>query len=106
MTVSGKEKVGDREAYVIDATPAGAAAEKLYFDTQTGLLIRRDFTAESPQGSFPAQEAYEDYKAVDGVMVAFTTKLTLPQFGLVIKLSEVKHNVPVEDAQFLKPAAK
>jgi hypothetical protein len=106
MTVKGKEKVGEREAYVIEAKPTEGSMEKWYFDTQTGLLIRQDAERESPQGKIPTETYLEDYREVDGVKIPHSTRVSNPMFVINIKTEEVKHNVPVEDAKFAKPAAK
>src|SRR5512138_2375677 len=50
ITLQGKEKVGSRDAYVLEAKPAQGAAEKYYFDTETGLLVRQDVERPGPQG--------------------------------------------------------
>ena len=102
----GKQKVGDREAYVIVATPAAGSPEKWYFDTQTGLLIRTDSERESPEGKVPVEAYLEDYKEIDGVKLPFTLRQVLPAFSIIIKISEVKHNVPIEDSKFDKPSGQ
>jgi hypothetical protein len=106
LTVTGKEKVGASEAYVIEATPAEGAPEKLYFDVATNLLVRHDFEAESPQGKIPTESYIEDYKAVDGVKLPHTMKQVSPVFSMSMKFTEVKTNVPIEDAKFGKPSAQ
>jgi zinc protease len=104
MEVKGKEKVGSYETYVIEAAPAEGSPEKLYFDVNTGLLVRRDGEVESPQGKM-AMEAYmEDYKAVDGVKIAHTLKQVTPAMTIVLKFTEVKNNVEIDDAKFNKPS--
>jgi carboxyl-terminal processing protease len=85
MILKGTERVGDAEAYVVEATPArGLFPTKFYFDTQTGLLLRQDAVY------------FEDYREVDGVRVAFRIRSPL----VTIKLKDVKHNVPLDDATF------
>jgi carboxyl-terminal processing protease len=84
MSLVGREQVGEAEAVVIEATPERGYPTKLYFDTRTGLLVRQDSVF------------YEDYREVDGVRVPFRTRSPL----ITIKLKEVKHNVPVDDAAF------
>lgn len=106
LVVKGKEKVGSGEAYVVEATPAEGALEKYYFDTTTGLLIRHDTERESPQGKMAVESTFEDYRAVDGVQVVHTIKQSTPAFAMVIKMTEVKHNVAVDDAKFAKPAGQ
>ncbi|MEW6210650.1 MAG: hypothetical protein AB1631_19960 [Acidobacteriota bacterium] len=106
MTVTGKQKLGSIDVYVIDAVPVEGNPEKLYFDAQTGLLLRRDVEIESPQGKLPSENYLEDYREVDGVKIAHTVRQVTPAYELTIKFTEVKHNVPIDDAKFNKPAAK
>src|SRR5437764_382579 len=84
MTLKGRERVGGSDAFVVEATPAEGHATRLYFDTQTGLLVRKDRTY------------FEDYREVDGVKLPFRER---DDFS-VIRLTEVKHNPPVDDARF------
>jgi outer membrane lipoprotein-sorting protein len=105
IVVKGKEKVAERDAYVVEATPAEGSVEKMYFDAESGLLVRHDAERESPQGSAMVETYFEDYKDVDGIKVPFTLKQVMPQFTIQIKFDEVKHNVEIEDAKFAKPAA-
>jgi hypothetical protein len=106
MTVKGKEKVGDKEAYVVEAMPTEGSPQKIYFDTQTGYIIRTDREVESPQGKMAVEIYLEDYKEVDGIKMPFTVRQITPAISFTIKIEEVKHNVPVDDAKFNKPAAQ
>jgi zinc protease len=106
MTVKGKDKVGDKEVYVVEATPTEGSPHKLYFDTQSGLMLRTDREADTPQGKMPFEIYMEDYREVDGVKMPFTVRQVAPAISFTIKVDEVKHNVPVDDAKFNKPAAQ
>ncbi|MGB7925923.1 MAG: S41 family peptidase [Pyrinomonadaceae bacterium] len=91
IVFGGRTKVGEREAYVLWGGVAGAALDKLYFDVQTGLLLRK------------GDVYYEDYREVDGVKLPFTIREESPLgFGFVFKVTEVKHNVAVEDGKFVE----
>ena len=105
LEVKGKEKVGDAEAYVVMATPSEGKPDKLYFDAKSGLLLRRDSERDSPQGEVATETYYEDYKDVEGVKIPMTMKITNPQFSFVIKMTEIKTNVKIEDSKFAKPSA-
>jgi hypothetical protein len=105
MTLTGKEKVGEREAYVIEATPADGKPEKMYFDTQTGLLLRLDNDRESPQGSAHVETYFEDYRVSGGVKAPFTVKIVRPDISFTLKTTEIQQNVAIDDAKFNKPAA-
>jgi zinc protease len=102
--VKGKEKVGSYETYVVEATPTEGSPEKLYFDVNTNLLVRHDAEAESPQGKLLMETYMEDYRVVDGVKVPHTVKQVNPAMTIVIKITEVKNNVEIDDAKFNKPS--
>jgi len=106
LELKGKEKVGNRETYVILATPATGAPVKMYFDTQTGLIARTDTDLDTPQGQFHVETTVEDYREVDGVKIAFTMRQESSMGSAVIKLTEVKHNVAIDDAKFNKPSGQ
>ncbi len=110
MEVKGKEKVGERDAYVVEGTPAEGKSEKMFFDVENGLLIRADAERESPQGAALVETYLEDYRDVDGVKTPFTMRQVNPMFSMTIKFSEVKSNVDIDDSKFskakpLEPAA-
>ncbi|HLF85311.1 MAG TPA: hypothetical protein VI837_14145 [Blastocatellia bacterium] len=106
MTLTGKAKVGEKDVYVIEATPAEGKPEKMYFDTQTGLLLRIDTDRESPEGAAHVETYFEDYKETAGVKTPFTIKIVRPEISFTLKTTEVKVNVPIDDAKFNKPAAQ
>jgi hypothetical protein len=106
MVVKGKDKVGDKDVYIVEATPKEGSVEKWYFDAQTGLLLRTDSTQESPEGSVPVEVYIDEYKEFDGVKMPVSTRISTPTYVITVKTPDVKNNVPVEDAKFTKPAAK
>lgn len=108
MRVTGKDKIGEREAYVLTARIAPDHTERYYFDTQTGLLLRTITLDDSMIGWIPEQTDYEDYKDVDGVKMPFTVRQSYvdPWVGWTRKFTEIKFNTPVDDKKFDVPAAK
>lgn len=106
LSVTGKEKIGHHEAYVIEAIPLEGATERLYFDTQTGLLIRRAADEVTAFGTIPDFTDMEDYKEVDGVKLPFTIGRSSQWANSTLKVLEVKHNVDIDDAMFEMPRAK
>ena len=101
MAVTGKSKVGDRDAYVVEGQPPEGGPEKLYFDIRTGLLIR----VERPDQTGGSVITFDDFKEVDGVKVPLTIHQDGGQADVLIKIHDVKQNVPINDARFAKPAA-
>jgi hypothetical protein len=108
MIVTGKEKVNDREAYVLEYKPAEGVTEKLFFDVQTGLLLRRLTSKSTVLVPIPEQIDFEDYREVDGVKLPFTIRISNidTYFSLTRRLTEIRHNSVVDDAQFNMPSAK
>jgi hypothetical protein len=103
LTVRGREKVGTSDAWVVDAVPAEGSPVVFYFDVESGLPVRMDATRESPQGAIPVQAYLEDYRAIDGVKVAHVLRQVTPMFTMTMRLTEVKHNVTLDDKMFKKP---
>lgn len=105
MTVAGKANVGDREAWVIEAKPPQGEAEKLYFDTQTGLLLKRDFVRVTMEDGITQNEVfYEDYKDVGGLKLPFTVRRGASGSWMIYRYSEIRNNAPVDEAALQKPA--
>ncbi len=83
----------------------GKTPLQLYFDVQSGLLVRLVRYGETPLGRMPTQIDYADYRDAGGVKIPFRWTLARPGGRFTIQVSEVKENVPVDDAKFARPAA-
>ena len=108
LSVTGKEKIGDRETYVVEALSLDNKTEKLFFDAQSGLIVRRRVFTENKLGLDPEETDYEDYRQVDGAWLPFTVKISYlddNHYGTTRKLTEVRQNIPIDDARFEMPAA-
>src|SRR5262245_51004254 len=89
MTLKGKDGIGKRAAYVIEATPREGNPEEWRFNSQTGLLIQIDDTY-----------FFDDYREVDGVKLPFTVHTSSEVGTLVARFDEIRHNIPIEKARF------
>ena len=99
--------MGDREAFIVEALSLDNKNEKLFFDTRTGLLLRRTVLNSIKLGLDPEQTDYEDYREVDGVWLPFIVRVSYlddNHYGTTRKLTEVKQNVSIDDARFDMPA--
>jgi hypothetical protein len=104
MALSGRTKVDDRDTYIVEATAPDGATEKLYFDVESGLLMRRDFERVNIDDGIVLYEMdYDDYKDVDGLKLPSTIRRKTPDYTLTYRFAEIKQNVPVEDSRFNKP---
>jgi hypothetical protein len=100
----GKVREGDREIYLIEAAPRSGAAEKLYFDVQTGLLVHRDFTRTSVRGPIQSEIYFSDWRNVDGFRLPCSMTQMIGNLTLVITIDEIRHNVAIDEAMFQRPA--
>jgi len=105
MRVSGIQKVGEREAYVVEST-TDANTERYYFDSQTGLLLRKITLNKTVLMPFPEQVDFEDYREVDGVKMPFTIRYSgIDTYDSWVRtFTEIKRNVAIEDTLFVAPS--
>jgi hypothetical protein len=103
LKVMGSERMSDRDAILLFATKSSGPPLELYFDRETGLLLRQLRFGSSPLGLNPTEIDYGDYKPFDGVQVPLHLVITRPNRTLNIHLLKVTQNVPVDDAHFARP---
>jgi hypothetical protein len=103
--VAPAEKIGTHDVVLVSARNEGQPPVRLYFDTQTGLLVRTMRYIETPLGRNPMQIDYDDYRDADGVKIPYKWTVARPQGRFTIQVAEVQNNVPVDDSKFAKPTA-
>ena len=103
--VLGIEKVGARSAYALEFSPEKRTTSKMYFDVETGLVIRVDDAIRRDDGEYNVQTYLDDYRSIDGAYFPFRIKHVEKGNVFTVKLTQIKHNIPVEDTVFLKPTS-
>ena len=103
LKVMSAEKVADRDAVLLFATNSSGPPLELFFDRQSGLLLRQLRFGSSPLGLNPTQIDYGDYQNFDGVQVPLHRIIARPNRTLDIHLLHVTHNVPIDDKKFTRP---
>lgn len=105
MTLKGKDKTEDGEAYLIEATPASGAPIVMYFDTGSGLLVREDSTSMTPEGKIAVETYFDDYRDVNGFKMPYTVSSVYPNPAInsIIRFTEVKRNAEIPDTSFQMP---
>ncbi|HEY6291786.1 MAG TPA: c-type cytochrome [Terriglobia bacterium] len=97
------DKIGDKEAYVLIGITPGQPPVRLYFDQESGLLLRQLRFAETPLGRNPTRIDYADYREADGVKIPFRWTIARPGGRFTIQIEQVQSNVPIEDSKFAEP---
>jgi hypothetical protein len=96
--------VAGRAVYVVEAAPAAGPAEKLYFDTESGLLVKHDFERVTLEDGIVQYEMLlRDYRDVDGLKLPFTIEQRSPDNTMIFKFAEIRNNPPLADEAFAKP---
>ena len=108
LAFAGTEQVAGRNAYVLESMLNPGTKQKLYFDTETGLLLRKVVLTETVLAPIPEQFDFEDYREVQGLKIPFTIRYSAADTydSSLRKFSEIKLNVPVEDSVFKMPPAQ
>jgi hypothetical protein len=96
--------INDRDVQVVQGTSTGGSTATLYFDKESGLLVRQVRYADSPVGRMPTQIDYADYRDVSGVKLPFRLNLVWLDGQESIQLTDVQANVPIDAARFGRPA--
>jgi hypothetical protein len=104
----GKEKVGERDAYVLLYAPKAGSSARQYFDAETYLPIRTVMRVDSPEvgGEVEQTVTTSDYRNIGGIKVPFSIAISSSVQTVAVVLAKVEHNVPIEDAMFSRPAVK
>jgi hypothetical protein len=108
IEMGGKDKVGDRAAYLILYTPKTGPSTKEYIDAETYQLLRSVITVDVPEiGSAVEQTSdMQDYRDVDGVKVPFTVVVMNSIQTITVSVTKAEHNKPIDEAMFSRPAVK
>jgi hypothetical protein len=89
---------------VVQGTGPRGLLVTMYFDKQSGLLLRELRYSNSPIGRVPTQVDFADYRDVSGIKLPFRITYAWLDGRDSIVLNEIKTNVPVDEAKFGKPA--
>ena len=104
VALGGKEKVGDKEGWLLTFSPPTGNPIKTYIDTTTYLPIRTVIRASTPQtGEIEQWIEPIEFKDFDGVKVPTKTRLTNSMQTITMTLTKVEHNVPIDEKMFSKP---
>jgi hypothetical protein len=98
-------RIDDRPVDVIEGkTPAGAGV-KLYFDRETGFLVRSVRYSRTAVGTVPITVVYSDYRDVPGlgVKIPHTWQLTWTNGRGTYKVTSLQPNVAIDAARFGRP---
>ena len=102
----GSGSIDDKDMVVVQGTASGGRSSiKLYFDKQSGLLVRQVRYADTIIGRVPIQVDYSDYRDVAGagVKLPFHVITTWTDGRSDVLLTAAETNVAIDPAKFNQP---
>jgi hypothetical protein len=105
--IVGSSSIDEKDVVVVQGTVTGGRSSvKLYFDKQSGLLLRQVRYADTMIGRVPVQVDYSDYRDVAGagVKLPFHVITTWTDGRSDVALTSAETNVAIEAAKFNQPA--
>jgi len=100
----GDTTIDDKPVIVLVGSAPGRSPVKLFFDKESGLLVRLVRYENTIIGTNPIQLDYADYRDAGGVKMPFKWTTTWTDVQDFIILSDVQPNATIEAARFAKPA--
>ena len=105
LEMAPKEKVGDRDAYVLIATPKTGPVTRHYFDAETYAEIRQVSKLNVPPvGELEQTVDLSDFRVVDGINIPFKLNATSTAQNFTVVMTKVEHNGAIDQTTFSKPA--
>jgi len=98
----GSTSIEDKDVQVVQGT-VGGQNFNLYFDEETGLLLRMVRFADSLMGRVPTQMDFSNYKEVNGVKMPFTIITTWTDNQTTTELTSIQANQAIDAAKFNRP---
>jgi photosynthetic reaction center cytochrome c subunit len=95
--------INDRDVHVVQGTAPSGSIATLYFDAESGLLVRMVRYSNSVVGRTPTQIDYSDYRDVAGVKMPFKFNVSWLDGKENFELSDIQPNVTIDPARFTRP---
>ena len=96
--------IDGKELTHVQGTTAAGVNVSLFFDPETGLLVRQLRFSNSPVGRIPTQWDYADYREVAGVKLPFKYTMSGINGKDEFELESIQPNVTIPMARFNRPA--
>ena len=103
LRVGPRTDVRGRDSYLIQGNGDRGSFATLYFDRETGLLLRTVRHTPSQIGKVPAQIDYEEYRDVGGIQFPHKWTFTWLDGRDTFQFTDVRFNGTIDAAKFGEP---
>ncbi len=76
----------------------------LWIDKKSQMPVKEMSTEHRPDGDFPLEISYQDYRKVDGIWLPYRQRHKFAGTEMIITFDRVEHNTLIPSAQFEPPA--
>jgi len=97
--------VDDHNVLVVQGTAPAGSRVKLFFDKDSGLLVRMVLFTNTVIGLNPREINYSYYREVAGIKMPFHWTAVWTDGRSEFEMSDIKPNITIDAAKFSKPAA-
>ena len=104
LLVIEPDTIDGKDMNVLLGKNPGQAPTRLFFDKQSGLLVRMLRFAQTPLGLNPAQVDFADYRDQGGAKIPHQWTIARPFGRFTMKVDSVQVNAPIDETRFQKPA--
>jgi hypothetical protein len=101
--VTGQEKIGRHDTYVVEYTPEKGVVSRVYFDVDSGYILRTEDIYASKDGPYSLKLDLDDFRDVAGQKVPYRMRREQKGVTLNIRLTQVSVDEAIDDSIFLKP---
>ena len=106
-TVSGIVRVNDRDTYLVTIEDSARQSTQLFFDVETGLLLRRVNVTNTMLGPLNVEWDFSDYRDVSGLRLPFTIRTSdVASYDTIVRrFKEIRIDSKIDDSVFDVPRA-
>jgi photosynthetic reaction center cytochrome c subunit len=97
------DTIDGKATWLVLARGDGQPPLRLYFDQDSGLLVRLVRYTETALGRLPTQIDYADFRKDGGVTIPYRWTLARVNGRFTIEISLVKENLPLDDSLWVMP---
>jgi len=103
LRVGPPSTIAEKDVTVLQGNGPNGTLATLYFDDQSGLLVRMVRHGRSPIGRVPTQVDYSDYREIGGIKFPFRWTFAWLDGRDNFEFTDVKLNVPIAAPTFGEP---
>lgn len=103
LSVDGTEQINGRDTYVVSGRTAVLPLVRLYFDKESGMIVRVLYYKQSLVGRYATQIDIVEFRNVSGVKLPsrwIESGIEVRDRSVTYQIESVQPNIPIEDTKF------